>query len=42
MVVSATMGTLSDSMADVGIDDDFIKHVRDQVTLGTSAQFLTF
>ena len=27
-------------MADVGIDDDFIKSVRDKVTPGTSALFL--
>jgi uncharacterized membrane protein len=27
-------------MADVGIDDDFIKKVRDEVTPGTSALFL--
>jgi uncharacterized membrane protein len=27
-------------MADVGIDDDFIKSLQDQVTEGTSALFL--
>jgi uncharacterized membrane protein len=27
-------------MADLGIDDDFIKSVRDKVTPGTSALFL--
>ena len=29
----------SGSLADVGIDDDFIKQVRDKVTPGTSALF---
>jgi uncharacterized membrane protein len=27
-------------MADVGIDDDFIRSVRDEITPGTSALFL--
>jgi uncharacterized membrane protein len=40
MAVGAAMGALSGSMADVGIDDDFIKGVRDQVTPGTSALFV--
>ena len=40
MVVGAAMGALSGSMADYGIDDDFIKKVRQQVTEGTSALFL--
>ena len=40
MVVGAAMGALSGSMADYGIDDDFIKKVRQQVTGGTSALFL--
>ena len=34
MAVGAAMGALSGSMADVGIDDDFIRGVRDQVTPG--------
>ena len=34
------MGALAGSMADVGIDDDFIRDVRDEVTPGTSALFL--
>jgi uncharacterized membrane protein len=33
------MGALTGSMADVGIDDDFIRQVRDKVTPGTSALF---
>ena len=37
--IGAGMGALSGSMADVGIDDDFIKQVRDKVTEGTSALF---
>src|SRR5215218_2751208 len=38
--VGAAAGALTGSMADVGIDDDFIKRVRDEVTPGTSALFL--
>jgi uncharacterized membrane protein len=37
--VGASVGALSGSMADVGIDDDFIKQVRENVTEGTSALF---
>ena len=37
--IGAGMGALTGSMADVGIDDDFINQVRDQVTPGTSALF---
>lgn len=33
------MGAAAASMGDVGIDDDFIKQVRDKVTPGTSALF---
>ena len=40
MAVGAAMGALSGSMADVGIDDDFIREVRQQVTPGTSALFV--
>jgi uncharacterized membrane protein len=40
MAVGAAMGALSGSMADVGIDDDFIRNVREQVTPGTSALFV--
>lgn len=38
--VGAAMGGLSGSLVDVGIDDDFIKQVRDQVKPSTSALFL--
>ena len=37
--IGAGMGALTGSMADVGIDDDFIKQVREKVTEGTSALF---
>jgi len=40
MAVGAAMGALSGSMADVGIDDDFIREVRGNVTPGTSALFV--
>ena len=40
MAVGAAMGALSGSMADVGIDDDFIRQVRQEVTPGTSALFV--
>lgn len=38
--VGAAAGALAGSMTDVGIDDGFIKAVRDEVTPGTSALFL--
>ena len=38
--MGAAMGALSGSFADVGIDDGFIKQVRESVTEGTSALFL--
>ena len=38
--IGAAVGTVAVSRVDVGIDDDFIKSVRDQVTPGTSALFL--
>jgi uncharacterized membrane protein len=38
--IGAAMGALTGSMADVGIDDNFIKDVREKVTPGTSALFL--
>jgi len=34
------MGALGGHFADYGIDDDFIKRTREQVTEGTSALFL--
>ncbi|MFC1921785.1 DUF1269 domain-containing protein [Chloroflexota bacterium] len=40
LAVGAAMGAISGKMADYGIDDDFIKEVREQVTEGTSALFL--
>jgi uncharacterized membrane protein len=40
MAVGAAMGALGGSMSDVGIDDDFIKRARDEITPGTSALFL--
>jgi len=40
MAVGAAFGALGGKMADYGIDDDFIKNVREQVTEGTSALFL--
>lgn len=33
------MGGMTGALADVGIDDDFIKQVREKVTEGTSALF---
>jgi uncharacterized membrane protein len=39
MAVGASMGALGGSLADVGIDDDFIDQVREKVTPGTSALF---
>ncbi len=40
MAVGAAMGALTGSMADVGIDDQFIREVRENVTPGTSALFV--
>lgn len=40
MAVGAAMGALSAKFADYGINDAFIKKVRDEVTEGTSALFL--
>ncbi len=40
MAIGAAMGGLAGSLTDVGIDDKFIKTVRDEVTPGTSALFL--
>src|SRR5215208_8250436 len=39
MAIGAGMGALGSSLADFGIDDDFIKQVRERVTPGTSALF---
>ena len=38
--VGAAAGAFAGSMTDVGIDDNFIKKVRSEVTPGTSALFL--
>jgi uncharacterized membrane protein len=40
MAVGAAMGALAGHFTDYGIDDDFIKSVRSEVTEGTSALFL--
>lgn len=40
LAVGAAMGALAGSMSDVGIDDEFIRKVRDNVTPGTSALFV--
>lgn len=39
MAIGAAAGALGGSFTDVGIDDKFIKRVREQVTPGTSALF---
>lgn len=38
--IGAAAGALSGSLADVGIDDSFIKQTRESVTPGTSALFV--
>lgn len=38
--IGAAVGAISGSMADIGIDDKFIKEVQTNVTPGTSALFL--
>jgi len=40
MAVGAAAGALGGSFSDVGIDDDFIDNVKQQVTPGTSALFV--
>ena len=40
MAIGAAMGALAGSMSDVGIDDEFIRKVRAEVTEGTSALFV--
>jgi uncharacterized membrane protein len=40
LAIGAAAGAIGGSFADVGIDDDFIKRVREQVTPGTSALFV--
>jgi uncharacterized membrane protein len=40
LAIGAAMGALAGHFSDYGIDDDFIKSVRSEVTAGTSALFL--
>ena len=40
LAIGAAFGALGGAFRDYGIDDDFIKQVRSQVTEGTSALFL--
>jgi uncharacterized membrane protein len=40
LAIGAATGALMGEFADYGINDDFIKQVREQVTEGTSALFL--
>jgi uncharacterized membrane protein len=40
MAIGAGMGALTGSMTDVGIDDSFIRRMRDEIQPGTSAIFV--
>jgi uncharacterized membrane protein len=40
LAIGAGMGALMGSMADVGIDDNMIRQIREKITPGTSALFL--
>jgi uncharacterized membrane protein len=40
LAIGAATGAIAGSLTDVGIDDDFIKRVRNEVTPGTSALFV--
>src|SRR3954470_2174006 len=40
MAVGAAMGALTGSMTDVGIDDTFIRRMREEIQPGTSALFI--
>jgi uncharacterized membrane protein len=40
MAVGAGIGALSGSLSDVGIDDNFIRRMRDEIKPGTSALFV--
>lgn len=40
MAIGAVVGALGGSFRDYGIDDDFIRRIRTQITEGTSALFL--
>ena len=39
LAIGAAAGAIGGSLTDVGINDDFIKRIREQVTPGTSALF---
>src|SRR5215471_15128163 len=39
LAIGAAVGALTGAMSDVGLDDNFIKRVRSDVTEGTSALF---
>jgi hypothetical protein len=41
LAVGSAMGALSSKLTDYGINDAFIREVREQITEGTSALFLT-
>ncbi|MCO1659882.1 DUF1269 domain-containing protein [Pseudonocardia humida] len=40
VAIGVAAGALTGALSDVGIDDDFIKRTRDEVTPGTSALFV--
>jgi uncharacterized membrane protein len=40
MAIGAGMGALAGSLSDVGIDDSFIRRMRDEIQPGTSALFV--
>lgn len=40
LAIGAGMGALAGSLGDVGIDDDFVRRARDEITPGTSALFV--
>jgi uncharacterized membrane protein len=40
LAIGAATGAISGALTDVGIDDNFIKQIRDKVKPGTSALFL--
>lgn len=40
MAIGAAMGAMTGSLADVGIDDDFVASVRGEIQPGTSALFV--
>jgi uncharacterized membrane protein len=40
MAIGAGMGALTGSMSDVGIDDSFIRRMREEIQPGTSALFV--